>query len=187
MRGLWGLVLAVVAQPVLAQQMSCPPSVLDDLSLQEGAACSMRQATDRADLFTLSEAEALGSGIVLQTITQNYGCGANVLYMLSNCATGELVVFQQPMGPAMSDVVEEEPVVTGPDPEKLAAFESILASVRGQAAAGEAVSLQGALTVASRAGLTDAVGATVGVRMTFNGWTVPTDCGCALHYPELAP
>jgi hypothetical protein len=177
--------LTVIAGTALAQEpLGCPPMVPEDQTLQEGPSCSMSQGTPSASIFTLSEAEALGAGIVLQDITQNFGCGINRLVVVADCGSGGIAVFAAPAAPSQNDVIEETPG-PGADPAQVAAFDAILTDLRAAAAAGTPIALTALVERAGTAGLEDVGAAPLGVRLTYNGWTVPTDCGCALHYPEM--
>lgn len=181
--------MTVMAGTAMAQEpLGCPPAVPEDLTLQEGPSCSMSQGTPSASFFTLSEAEALGVGIVLQEITQDFGCGVNRVVVVADCGSGGIAVFAAPQVPSQvpsqNDVIEETPG-PGADPAQVADFDAILTDLRAGAAAGNPIALTALVERAGTAGLADVGAAPLGVRLTYNGWTVPTDCGCTLYYPEM--
>jgi hypothetical protein len=158
-----------------------PSSAADKPRLIAGAQCAARYSN--AGSASISNAENLGAGFVLQTMGDLNGCGpAEVDYVVQDCNSGRALIFGGLYG--WWDTSETDRIPTGEEDSFFvtdADSYRLAERVKGAATAGSHMTLDEIRREASTVDIDFLVDATTTSLISINGYEFPLGCGCELY------
>ncbi len=138
--------------------------------------CAARIQHGETSAAALSEAKNLGSGFVLQVMTDGEACSGNEMdQVIQDCNSGRVAVFGEDYGTFWIIDPNAPPI----------ASDVLLEKVMAASAKGKPMSIDEILAKATKAGIAYQLEADTRSTLAINGHKFRLGCGCKTFYPDL--